>query len=73
MMRSTPTVTVTMVIAGADGEPVVRAVDAVDEVLGMGKKMRGSTATPASARMTTMIVTIAFPLASAIATTLSDV
>ena len=72
-MKSTPTVTATTVIAGAGGEPLVPAVDVVDEVVGMGKRMRGSTATPAKATMTTMIITIALPLASAIATTLSGV
>jgi hypothetical protein len=72
-MRRTPTVTTITVIAGDSGEPMVPTVDAVDEVVEMGKKMRGRTATLASANKTTMIIAIAFPLAPANATTLSGV
>jgi hypothetical protein len=66
-MRNTPAVTTTMVIASASREPSVPPPEEVDEVLGLGKRIRGSTATPASARMTAATIIIVLPLASAIA------
>jgi hypothetical protein len=71
--RRTPTVTTATVIAGDSGEPTVPTVDVIDEVVEMGKKTRGRTATLAITNKTTTIIAIAFALGLANATTLPGV